>query len=95
MAKILRSSKAEEDLLEIWSHIADNNPEAADNLLRGIDAACKTLAENPSAGRAREELTPRLRSFVVGNYLIFYRPTENGIIVIRVLHGSRDLPELL
>jgi len=30
----------------------------------------------------------------VGNYVIFYRPIEDGIVVIRVLHGARDLPEL-
>ena len=94
MSRILRTTKAEEDLLEIWSYIADDNPDAADKLLDDIDAACGTLAENPVSGRAREELATNLRSFAVGNYLIFYRPNEDGIVVIRVLHGSRDLPEL-
>ena len=34
-----------------------------------------------------------LRSFPVGNYLVFYRPLAegDGIAVIRVLHGARDL----
>lgn len=30
-----------------------------------------------------------------GNYLIFYRPIEGGIEVVRVIHGARDLPSVL
>jgi toxin ParE1/3/4 len=56
MPRLLRTTKAEEDLLEIWSYIADDNPDAADKLLDDIDAACGSLAANPASGRAREEL---------------------------------------
>ena len=42
-------------------------------------------------GSERPELAPALRCFVIGSYLIFYRPQPDGIQVIRVLHGSRDL----
>jgi toxin ParE1/3/4 len=28
----------------------------------------------------------------VGNYLIFYRPISDGIEIVRVLHGARDIP---
>ena len=28
------------------------------------------------------------------NYLIFYRPTERGVEIIRVIHGSRDIEDL-
>ena len=45
-------------------------------------------------GRPRGELAPRLRSFPVGPYVLFYRPTPNGIEVARVLHGARDIPSL-
>jgi toxin ParE1/3/4 len=48
----------------------------------------------PQLGRRREELSPRLRSFPVGRYVIFYRPLENGIEIARVLHGARDFPPL-
>ena len=95
MAAVLRTRQAEEDLLEIWDYIAADNPAAADGLLDEIDAACATLAENPNAGRLREELALALRSLPVGNYVIFYRPQADGIVLIRVLHGARDLPELL
>jgi len=45
-------------------------------------------------GRRRDELSPGLRSVVMGSYLIFYRPLEDGIRLMRVAHGSRDLPSL-
>jgi toxin ParE1/3/4 len=48
----------------------------------------------PLIGRQREELSPRLRSFPVSRYIIFYRPMENGIEIVRVLHGARDFPPL-
>ena len=45
-------------------------------------------------GTRREALAPGLRSFPVGNYLVFYRVTEGGIELARVLHGMRDLADL-
>jgi toxin ParE1/3/4 len=95
MGRILQTRQAEEDLLEIWSYVADDNPAAADDLLDDIDATCAKLADAPYSGRLREELAPNIRSLPVGNYVIFYRPDEDGIVVIRVLHGARDLPGLL
>jgi toxin ParE1/3/4 len=45
-------------------------------------------------GVSREELEATLRSQPVGNYLIFYLPLEDGVDIIRVLHGSRDMARL-
>ena len=92
MAAVHRSSRAEIDLLEIWSHIAKDNPLAADGQLDRIDAACEMLAENPHGGPRREDLARGLRFYPVGNYLIFYTVGEDGITVARVLHGARDYP---
>jgi toxin ParE1/3/4 len=64
------------------------------HLLDEIDSVCKMLARAPLLGRAREELGPRLRSFSVGDYLIFYQPKKNGIAVVRVLSGYRALDSL-
>ena len=89
---VQRTDQALEDLIVIWSYIADDNSDAADRLLDEIDEICNTLAEAPHAGRLREDLAPELRSLPVGNYVIFYRPHGDGVIVIRVLHGARDLP---
>jgi hypothetical protein len=42
-------------------------------------------------GRARDELAPRIRSFPFGRCLLFYLPIGDGIDVVRVLHGARDV----
>ncbi|MEK7677203.1 MAG: type II toxin-antitoxin system RelE/ParE family toxin [Verrucomicrobiota bacterium] len=94
MPEAFRTAQANLDLVEIWSFIAADNPDAADQLLETIDEKAKLLAQSPELGRKRSDLAPSLRSFPVGNYLIFYRPDPNGIEIIRVLHGARDLPGL-
>lgn len=91
MSKILRKPQAEADLVEIWVYIAEDNLIAADSLLDLIDEKLKTLADTPLMGRARDEILSGILSFAVGNYVIFYRPTDGGIEVVRVLHGARDL----
>ena len=86
-----RRPRAETDLVEIWSYIADDNEPAADRLLGRVDGELKMLLEHPQAGRLRPELKPELRSLPVGNYVVFYRPTPDGIEVVRVLSGYLDL----
>lgn len=93
MATVHRSSRAEYDLMEIWGHIAKDDPLAADRQLDRIDAACEMLAENPQGGPRREDLARGLRFYPVGNYLIFYTAGEDGITLVRVLHGARDYPQ--
>ena len=38
-----------------------------------------------------KDLRPDLRSLAVGKHVIFYRPSPNGIEVVRVLQGKRDI----
>jgi toxin ParE1/3/4 len=87
----LKSPQTEIDLTAIWDYIATDNPRAADTLLGRIDATFNMLAETPFAGRDRSELRADLRSFPVGNYLIFYIPTPDGVEVVRVMHGRQDI----
>jgi len=88
------SASARVDLEEIWSYIAQDNPDAADKFIRALVSRFPKLAAMPELGRQRDELTTRLRSFPVGRHVIFYRPMENGVEIVRVLHGARDLPPL-
>jgi len=94
MPTVRRTSQAHLDLVETAFRIAEENPAAADRWLELIDAKCQLLARMPELGRKRPDLAPELRSLPVGNYIIFYRPVNDGIQVIRVLHGARDLPPL-
>jgi toxin ParE1/3/4 len=94
MPQVIRSPEAAEDLLEIWQYIADNNEAAADKLLDEIDRTSKMLARNPKAGRDRPEIAPSLRSFPVGRYVLFYRPADDGVEMVRVPHSSRDIDSI-
>ena len=55
-----------------------------------IAEKCQLLAERKLLGCERPDLDANVRSFPVGNYIIYYKPEPDGIIVARVLHGSRD-----
>jgi toxin ParE1/3/4 len=94
MPRVLKRPQAEADLDDIWWHIAQDNPDAADRLLDAIDERCTLLAQFPLVGTSRDELIPGLRSVPVGNYLVFYLPLDDGIEVVRVLHGARDIDVL-
>jgi toxin ParE1/3/4 len=95
MARVIRSPLAEEDSREIWRYIAQDNPDAADRLLRRIDEKLLLYAEYPHMGTPRENWARGLRSFCVGKYVVFYRIVAEGIELVRVLHGMRDLKTLL
>lgn len=86
MLRLLKRPAAESDLDEIWWYIAQDSPHHADRFLK-----CLALASLPKMGARRNALKAGLRSQPVGDYLIFYFPLDNGIDIVRVLHGSRDM----
>ena len=50
--------QAADDLFALWSYIAERSPEAANRVEEAVYSACAFLANNPQAGRIREDLTP-------------------------------------
>jgi toxin ParE1/3/4 len=71
--------------------------DAADRFVEAAYATIHELARIAGLGRKRNFSQTRLRelrSFRVTdfeNYLIFYGPIPDGIVVFHVLHGARDL----
>lgn len=88
------SAQARQDLKDIKDYIARDSLDRAEEFVRSIAERFRKLAGFPSMGRSYEELFPNLRGFPVGNYIIFYRPTEQGIAIERILSGYRDLDTL-
>ena len=86
--------RAAQDLDDIRLYIAQDSPIAALNTMERFHEVFRRIAQFPMMGRARPELAAQLRSFPVGNYLIFYRPTSGGVDISRILHGSRDIEAL-
>lgn len=80
----------------IWDYIGVEHqaPEAADRLMDQFYEQFRQLAIHALMGRSREEFAPKVRSFPVGDYVLFYRTLEDGVGIVRVLHGARDLENL-
>jgi toxin ParE1/3/4 len=91
MAVLRRTRQAARDLLDIWRHIAEHDPGAADRLVRALDAKAVLLSENPRLGPARPDLAADLRYFPVGRYVLLYREIAGGVEIVRCVHGARDL----
>ena len=91
MPRITRRPLAEADILEVWDYIADDSIDAADRWVDRLDEQLRLLAAQPMMGRSRDELSLGVRSFPFGRYVVFYAPLDDGIDVIRVLHGARDV----
>ena len=91
MSRALFSAPAKEDLKEIAAYIHRDNPQAAKRVVQRIREVCKeTLARLPGAGTMRDDLSPGLRCFSVGNYVVYFRG-RNPVIFVRILHGAREV----
>ena len=95
MPIIKRTARVEEDLIEIWLYIAHDDVRAADRLLDEIEEKFFLLADHPSLGPSRPDIAPGLRYLPVRRYLILYREITDGIEIVRVVHGARDVRSLM
>lgn len=93
MPRIVRSPRAREDLIELWTHIAADNPSAADRMLDRIEAKLRLLADTPRLGPARPDIAEGLRLFPIRRYVVLYRELPDGIEIVRVVRGMRRLDE--
>jgi toxin ParE1/3/4 len=94
MARLTITESARADLQEIRAYITKDNPAAARRVVERLRDHARKLAATSGIGRKREDLRPDLFSFPVGRHVLFYRPQAGGIVLVRVLHGARDLPAL-
>ncbi|MEM8804545.1 MAG: type II toxin-antitoxin system RelE/ParE family toxin [Cyanobacteria bacterium P01_G01_bin.38] len=94
MREFRLSALAESDLTAIWNYAGDYNELVADALIDRLVKRFVMLSTFQEAGRERPELGSGIRSFPVDRYVIFYRIITEGIEIIRVLHGSRDIEQV-
>lgn len=93
--RIVFSSKADDDLSAIGSYIAEHDGVTrAESALARIHKAIGTLALMPGMGSHRFYLEANDRAFPVSPWTIYYRPLADGIRVLRVIDGRRDVPGL-
>lgn len=94
MPHVRLTKTAEQELLAIAQYVAFDNPTAAASLVDRFDQAFLVHARQPMAA-ALYQPRPTYRHFTVGRYVVFYQAEDDGILIARVLHGARDLPNLL
>ena len=95
-ARFVVTEQAETHLLEILDYLADQSEPAAIRVRQAIYDTIEKLAENPGIGHVRQDLTDRaLKFWSVYSYLVVYDPASRPLTVIAVLHGARDVGELL
>ena len=96
MNRYVLNVAAELDLDEIWEYIAQDNLDAADRWIGKLFDAFQLLAQTPTIGHKREDLTPLPVLFwPVGAYLILYRVQSEWIEIVAVTQGARDIPTFL
>jgi len=96
MGRYSLTDAAKSDVREISSYIQDRNPSAARKVRQDLQAAMRRLADFPGMGHARPDLgDDDVRVWAVYSYLIVYRADPTPLQVLRVVHGARDLREIL
>ena len=94
MARVVYSEIAKADLREIWDYVSDDSQLQADRLIERFRSKLEHLAQWNTLGRPRPEIARNCRSYPFGKYCFFFRPIDNGIEVIRVIHSARDLDQI-
>jgi len=92
--KLVVKSPVWDDLREMGSRIAAENPDAAERFLTATEQTFELLRQHPRIGRLRSFSLPGVRSLVIPafrNYIVFYLALETEVQILAVIHGARDL----
>jgi len=94
MRTCLISPEASQDLDNIFDYFASNNVEAGERFVIAFEKKCEKLLQFPKMGRSYEEIESSLRGIPLDNYIILYRLIDNGVEIVRVVSGYRNLEYL-
>src|SRR5580658_11155156 len=98
MTVALLSRRARGDVVSAVRWIADDNPTAAQAFRQAVGRVAALIGEHPRIGRVRPDLADAAYRFLGLTgfpYLVVYNAERRPPLIMRVLHGARDLPELL
>lgn len=93
--RIELSRAALADFYALYDYIARDNPPAAAKVLRALDRSIQLLADQPKLGKVYRHRRLRLRLLTHDDYLVFYRERPGVIEIVRVIHGRRNIPDIL
>jgi toxin ParE1/3/4 len=101
MSQVSKRPQVIRDLIELATYIAEDNLDASDRFLAAAEATFNQLAKMSQIGKLCHFSNPLLAGIrqqaIKGfkKYLVFYRPIDLGIEILRVIHSARDIEAIL
>jgi toxin ParE1/3/4 len=101
MTSIQKRPQVIRDLIELATYIAEDNMDASDRFLVAAEETFKQLVQTPKMGKRCQFSHPNLidvrQQAIKGfkRYLIFYRLIDSEVEILRVIHGARDIEDIL
>jgi toxin ParE1/3/4 len=96
MAEYRLTPAAERDLEDIWTYTVQNwGVEQADLYADSLTAAFAELAQSPKLAPSCDHIRPGYRRRSVERHMIYFRITDYGVAVVRILHDRMDAPRHL
>jgi toxin ParE1/3/4 len=92
--KVEITGAAKSDIIEIFDHIARDNPAAATKFVMELERQIRSLMKYPLRCPVipeAPELKREYRHLLYGSYRTIFKVTGKGVIIIRVIHGARLL----
>lgn len=98
MIRAVLSPAAERDVVEIVTWIAAENPVAARGFRMALEQLAIAIDHHPEIGDLKPHIaSPPTRFLPIRGYphVAVFTPERDPPLILRVLHGARDLPDLL
>ena len=97
---VLLLEEAVKDIEAIYRYIRKSgNKKAAKDMVINIRKACDSLSENPERGNIPDELSQigqfEYRQIIAKKYRIIYQLAKSNIFVFGIIHGNRNIGEVL
>lgn len=77
---------------DIYDYIAQDSPTAAEKFVTELVAHLYEIADLGLTGAPRDWIRPGLH--IHGKYCAYSRATDDDLIIIRIVHGARDVAAL-
>lgn len=95
MGQCILSPRAIRDLDAISDRFLVWNVEAGERLFKAFNQKCSRLMQFPSLGKRYDWIQPRLRGLPMEGYIILYQIVDEGVEILRIVHGRQDLMQAM
>lgn len=94
MSHYVINIQASQDLNNIADYFFERDVDAGERFFQAFNRKCQQLAKFPSMGRSYTEIRTSLRGVPLQGYIVFYKVRNNGVEILRVISGRRNLGDL-